>query len=211
MTTSATLERVTVNVKHLAAALHLAPSADIRYYLNGVCVQGQGNQLRTIATDGKVIGCLRCERPSDDIGDGELIIPLEAVKALVKAVPKSLDFVTLTKLPAREGDAVDVVRWTQEFFNVIFPAVVGKFPDWKRVIPAAISGEPAQYKPEDMEHFVKARKALGGKGSIYTHHNGSSVAAVSILGCPEFVGAVMPLKAIDAPCITRMAFDEVGA
>jgi DNA polymerase-3 subunit beta len=50
---------IQIDRNHLRAALHTSSVRDIRYYLNGVCVEVMQGQTRIISTDGTVLSVFR--------------------------------------------------------------------------------------------------------------------------------------------------------
>ena len=68
----------------------------------------------------------------------------------------------------------------------------GKFPDYRRIIPASTSGEVAQYQPDYISGFGDICKLLGGQYGPYINYNGPSAAVVSNL--PGAFGLLMPMR-----------------
>jgi hypothetical protein len=74
--------------------------------------------------------------------------------------------------------------------------VDGRFPDWRRVVPASADGIPSQFSPEYVGSFGKVGELLGGKSkstSCVIHHNGNGAALVTFPGSPA-VGVIMPMR-----------------
>jgi hypothetical protein len=74
--------------------------------------------------------------------------------------------------------------------------VDGRFPDWRRVVPASADGIPAQFSPEYVGSFGKVGELLGGKSksiSAVIHHNGNGAALVTFPGSAA-VGVIMPMR-----------------
>lgn len=89
----------------------------------------------------------------------------------------------------------DGKNWTLSAGNTqtIFQMVEGKFPDWRRIIPAKISNEVADYDFEILMKFVKAAKLLGQKAvSVCVGQNGLSAGRVVINKIPNYLGVIMP-------------------
>jgi DNA polymerase-3 subunit beta len=79
----------------------------------------------------------------------------------------------------------------------------GTFPDFRRVIPSKVSGQPAQFDPRFTGTLAKAWSILhGGKGPhcVGLGFNGNDGALIN-LADENFVGALMPLRptAVTAP------------
>lgn len=187
------MQTITVPVKHLAAALHCAGKKDIRYYLNSVFLDAKAGCI--VATDGT---CAYISRPGLLVGCTEDVnLPREFVEDVVKASAK-LEYVVITvdggKLSAdsRIGKVID-----------------GKFPDWRRIYPAQLSGEPAQFDKDLLSRIAKANKALGSKfaGNYPLYTSGKDV-AVGVLCGGEAHAVIMPLR--DQPTAPFATFTRFG-
>ena len=184
--------QVNIPLSHLAAALEFSAVKDVRYYLNGVYVDPRAGNL--VATNGHAayIG-----RPGsvtlDGEGDGfiissahcaEIIKAGKAIKAKVVYLDVVADTITVAGLRVAP-----------------FLALEGRFPDWRRIYPAELSGEAASYNPEYLMRCVKAGKALGVKNPDYNFEfiqNGTG-GAVMILAGGEAHVVVMPLRDASSP------------
>jgi len=100
---------------------------DVRYYLNGVLLIVEGNNLKVVATDG--------HRLSYNAGaiDGnykkqEIIIPRKAVTELCKLLGDVKDPVEVEFSPQQ-------VKVSFSGIDLISKVIDGKFPDYERVIP----------------------------------------------------------------------------
>lgn len=188
---------LTINITHLAAIRLFAGEHDVRYYLNGVSVQTDRGQTLLVATNGAALGVCRSmsvdgETPVPDFG-----VPNDDVDAIVKAAK------------ARRLTHVEIIPSGDRFetnVGVFFKPLDGKFPDWRRVIPAAVTGEAAQFDPQYVTRCAKAAKVLGRRDSmLWIDHNGTGSALVRVPDHPEFVGVIMPFV------IKKWTPDPVGA
>ena len=106
---------------------------DVRYYLNGMLLQVEGNALRSVATDGHRLAFAQV-----DIGESlerqEVIVPRKSILELTRLLADSDEplNITLANNQARFsfGDVVFVTK-----------LIDGKFPDYTRVIPPSFSQE----------------------------------------------------------------------
>jgi len=111
----------------IAATLPSAAKNDVRYYLNGINFESEGGELTACSTDGH-----RLHAAKADVGypDGiNLIIPRQAAQIIESALPV-------------DGDVV--FTYGHGIARVSFPGVSidtklidGRFPDWRRTIPAS--------------------------------------------------------------------------
>lgn len=187
----------------IRALSHLMAVSDVRFYMNAILIEidaeGQG---RIVATDGHVLGVIRFE--SNEPGPVSIIVPSETVKS-IKA-NKTLSFVPFTRPD-------DVRPWIADF-SLAFEPLDVKFPDYVRVIPAEVTGIASHANADLIAKFGKVAKELGAKSGgcavrIGWNHqtevregfNGEKTvvetdgaALVEIMGYPEFIGVLMPLR-----------------
>jgi len=125
-------DKITVTEGELKKFLLLVQYAmaqqDIRYYLNGLLLVKEENNLKAVATDGHRLGFallpLKIKQEKK-----EIILPRKAVIELTKQLNENEDPVTIELLKNQ-------IRFT--FSNVVLVSklVDGKFPDYNRVIPS---------------------------------------------------------------------------
>ena len=117
--------------KQLLAKTQYAMAAqDVRYYLNGLLLLVEGNQLRVVATDGH-----RLAYASMDIeGDyprQEMILPRKTVLELNRLLADSDEKLELTF-------SANQVRFSFGAIVLMSKLIDGKFPDYERVIPSSL-------------------------------------------------------------------------
>ncbi|MCA3503149.1 MAG: hypothetical protein IOD05_07865, partial [Rhodobacter sp.] len=151
-----------IPVDTIKALLLAAARNDVRYYLNGICMDVAPNgSAVAVSTDGHILLALPVERAEDD-GEpratvaGQYVIPrdvLEGLKAPLKggAATVTIDVGAKTVTVAVAGKASSAAL------------VDGKFPDWRRVVPRKVSGLVSQFNAEYVATFGKIHKLLGGK------------------------------------------------
>lgn len=169
-----------INVKHIAAAVHTADTADYRPYLNAVYVEGRV----IVSTDGRVLSAYRGPESAEYLPP--FLIPLDAAKLIAKLKPINVE---VSALP---DGRIDVG-------GVVFKPVEGVFPDWCRVVRRAEAGpRTAQLDPELLAKFIKVAKALGRKPydiAVWNACGDSHAARVAIAGCEdEFLGVIMGMR-----------------
>jgi DNA polymerase-3 subunit beta len=126
------LEKITIQQGELKRLLLLVQYAmaqqDIRYYLNGLLLVMEENELKAISTDGhRLAFALIPLKTSKE--KKEIILPRKAVLELTKQLNDNEEPVTIEILKKQ-------IRFT--FSNVVLVSKVvdGKFPDYNRVIPS---------------------------------------------------------------------------
>ncbi|ART82430.1 DNA polymerase III subunit beta [Oceanisphaera profunda] len=101
---------------------------DVRYYLNGMLFETDGQLLRTVATDGHRLATCQRELLSESLPAQQVIVPRKGVLELVKLL---------------EHDDQDVrlqigknnIRAVTAGFTFTSKLVDGRFPDYRRVLP----------------------------------------------------------------------------
>ncbi|WP_434779498.1 DNA polymerase III subunit beta [Neisseria sp. Ec49-e6-T10] len=100
---------------------------DIRYYLNGLLMQVEGNRLNLVATDGHRLA-LSSATIDADLPKAEVILPRKTVLELSKLLSQPDEDITIELLNNQ-------VRFRCGESVIVSKIVDGKFPDYKRVIP----------------------------------------------------------------------------
>ncbi|OHX13460.1 DNA polymerase III subunit beta [Chromobacterium sphagni] len=100
---------------------------DIRYYLNGLLMQTDGNQVRLVATDGHRLAFASADVTAT-LPKAEVILPRKTIIELYKLLQDSDDEIKIEVL-------ANQVRFSFGATVIISKVVDGKFPDYNRVIP----------------------------------------------------------------------------
>lgn len=130
---------VTLSQKQFKQLLHLVHFAmaqqDIRYYLNGLLLVIEANELKAVATDGhRLAYCaiasseesgIRIQTQAERL---EVIVPRKAIMELQKLLNDSPDVISIDL-------ATNQVRFKLNSVEIISKLIEGKFPDYQRVIP----------------------------------------------------------------------------
>jgi DNA polymerase-3 subunit beta len=101
---------------------------DVRYYLNGLLFDFNGQQLRAIATDGHRLAICDLESSVDIAGDRQLIVPRKGVMELTRMLSGDENEVTL----AIGRNHIRLVKGDTTFTSKL---IDGRFPDYKAVVP----------------------------------------------------------------------------
>jgi DNA polymerase-3 subunit beta len=173
----------TIKTSTIKALLLFSAKKDIRHYLNGIFFESCENGINSIATDGHALIAVR--ESFDTIYSGlSSIIPREALERAVKTKTVSL-IITTDNERFTISDGSSVISGNCED---------GRFPDYRRVIPRAISNQPATYNAELLLNFEKANKLLTGISRPKVFQNGSDGALVVFSGTSHAIGVVMPMR-----------------
>lgn len=100
---------------------------DIRYYLNGLLMQVEGNQLRLVATDGHRLA-YSAANIAGDLPKTEVILPRKTVLELNKLLNQPKELLNIELLHNQ-------VRFICNDTVIVSKIIDGKFPDYNRVIP----------------------------------------------------------------------------
>jgi hypothetical protein len=177
----------------LAAALVCVSTEETRYYLRGVYVQPDHDDVVLVSTDGHRLFCGRCPLPPAGAVTPPtgFIIPTDAVKKALSG------YKGLAIQISRTGDV-----WT--LGDVTFRPVDGTFPDFRRVVPTqkTISedlGKIAQFNPAYLADMGKIAKifspARSTKINPAIHHMGPNPSIITFGGRDDVFALLMPLRA----------------
>lgn len=101
---------------------------DVRYYLNGMLWELNGQQLRVVATDGHRLALCTLPEKVGVNGDTQVILPRKGVLEMARLL-----------LEEDEDIAIVIgsnhIRATTDEFTFTSKLVDGKFPDYQRVLP----------------------------------------------------------------------------
>ncbi|WP_159880386.1 DNA polymerase III subunit beta [Aquitalea denitrificans] len=115
-------------LKRLISQVQFAMAVqDIRYYLNGLLMQTDGNQVKLIATDGHRLAFASADVEAT-LPKAEVILPRKTILELYKLLQDSDDEINIEVL-------ANQVRFSFGSTVIISKVVDGKFPDYNRVIP----------------------------------------------------------------------------
>ncbi|MFM2480754.1 DNA polymerase III subunit beta [Celerinatantimonas sp. YJH-8] len=103
-------------------------SQDVRYYLNGMLFESEGQLLRTVATDGHRLAVASVQTGLD-LENIQVIVPRKGVLELTRLLDQEDAQVQL-----QIGD--NNIRAMVEGFTFTCKLVDGRFPDYRRVIPS---------------------------------------------------------------------------
>ena len=170
---------------HLKAALLFAAKKDVRIHLNAVLIEWDHDNVSIVATDGHRL--FAATHPMDEtVEPGSVIVPYEDVKRALSGY--KAEYIEFTP-------NADHLMQTATLGSVSFQPSHGTYPDWRRVVPAKISGEAAQFNSAYVGDLAKASKALGVKDAqAYIYHNGYDAALVTFGGREDCFAILMPMR-----------------
>ncbi len=101
---------------------------DVRYYLNGMLLELDGDTLRTVATDGHRLATSLCKLDQDLSVRQQVIVPRKGILELARLLEDS-------DTPAQLVIGSNHIRVHTDHYVFTSKLVDGKFPDYERVIP----------------------------------------------------------------------------
>lgn len=184
---------IIINKPALKAVSRFAAKTDVRYYLIGVYVEASEHETRLVATDGHTL--LVHRMPTENTHTWSGIIPLDTVNAILKhksAYEKKGNTLPV-ELSECEGTEARIDYAGQAF---IFKPIDGIFPDYRKVIPETINGEPAVYQAEYLKRVSDAACDLSvtihGTACYSVGYNGNGPAVFGIND--SCLAVVMPMR-----------------
>lgn len=192
--------KITIDRNALRAVSRFAAVKDIRYYLQGVNIESTPLQTRLCATDGHTLAVHRAEAKGDNEGSWTGILPLDAVNTLLKmkSVLRHLKNEPIAVTVSDTGE----IRCDWNGQSIITRAVDGKFPDYRRVIPSTLDGQPAWINPDYLTRIVDAAKDIG-IGAGFTFGFGGNSCSLAYIG-QDMLAVAMPMR-------LDLTTDAVGA
>lgn len=175
---------LSVHVAHLAAALHIAATKDVRYYLNGVLLDAQSNNV--VSTDGNMMFCTKPNTVllTDGGDQTDVVLPAQFVADVVKASKRSpIVAITIDGTECRTATCIGKI-------------VDGRFPDWRRIYPHALAhAADVQFDKDLIARVTKAAKSLGARSGCYPiWTDEKETCAVAVLTDGEAHVVIMPIR-----------------
>ncbi|HEY3327617.1 MAG TPA: DNA polymerase III subunit beta [Novimethylophilus sp.] len=100
---------------------------DIRYYLNGLLLEVNGERLHVVGTDGHRLSYI-CADLEQSFDKQEIILPRKTVTELIKLLDDTDDEIVIEISSSQANFTFSNIR-------LISKVIDGKFPDYNRVIP----------------------------------------------------------------------------
>jgi len=123
-----TLHMAQKNFRHLLRQVEFSMAQqDIRYYLNGLLLEVNGERLHVVGTDGHRLSYI-CTDLGQSFDKHEVILPRKTVTELIKLLEDVDDEVSIEISPSQANFTFSNIR-------LISKVIDGKFPDYNRVIP----------------------------------------------------------------------------
>lgn len=175
---------ISANIIH--GMLALAPKDDYRDCFNGVFVDILENEVRLVATDGRIIGVYRIE----------LSLAGAPASGIIRHMKRKLghdEFYTLSVDTIGEKPTINLMT-SSPLPAVSLPSV--DFPEYMKAFPDKCSGEAGYYNLDFITQFAKAKKLIDGEPALPAtlYQNGPEHGALIKFADAHFVGLIMPYQ-----------------
>jgi hypothetical protein len=145
-------ELLRIESNKLKAALSHAADGDIRYYLNCVVVEiTSTSDVAIVSTDGRraFVGHIPAAQvkwtQAPILGPVEILIPRDVIKSAISQ--------------KGELELKATIDGSYQLGNVLFKSIDGKFPDWRRIVPAT-APRPLEHADFNWDYVKTAKDAL---------------------------------------------------
>ncbi len=132
----------------LAKTQYAMAAQDVRYYLNGLLLLVEGQELRAVATDGHRLAYASVEIEAE-LPRQEMILPRKTVLELNRLLTDSDDPLSITLSPNQ-------VRFAFGSIVLVSKLIDGKFPDYERVIPPVLTNHMTANRQTLMQAMSRA-------------------------------------------------------
>lgn len=101
---------------------------DVRYYLNGMSIETEGNEIRSVATDGHRLAICKIAKENLKLPTRQVIVPRKGILEIIRLLS-----------PVEEEVQIYLgsnhIRIIDNLFSFTSKLVDGRFPDYRRVLP----------------------------------------------------------------------------
>ncbi len=101
---------------------------DVRYYLNGLLLEVDAEQVRTVATDGHRLALSQLDHKSDIEGSRQIILPRKGVQELQRLLTNEDNKITIALGKNHMRVNLANLQFTSKLID-------GRFPEYQRVLP----------------------------------------------------------------------------
>ena len=192
--------RLKLDPHKLYVASLFAGKGDVRYYLNGVCIEKhpvEGAYL--IGTNGHTLCALYDQTAIVEMDQQEIILPIES-KIQTKLKHAKAETATFY------GSQLHVLQENSSTPDIfVTSAIDGTFPNWRRVLPSEIDVNNSQeklgvYNTDYLANFTLLSKVLGKfpRVRLFNPANENGPLVGVLPDWPQSLIVIMPMLAEDA-------------
>lgn len=124
---------------------------DVRYYLNGMSIETEGNEIRSVATDGHRLAICKISNDSLSLPTRQVIVPRKGILEIIRLLDP-IDQEVQVFLGSNH------IRIIDSEFSFTSKLVDGRFPDYRRVLPR--NGDKILETSKDLMRQVLSRAAI---------------------------------------------------
>jgi len=101
---------------------------DVRYYLNGMSIETEGNEIRSVATDGHRLAICKISNSEFSLPARQVIVPRKGILEIIRLLDPVEDEVQVFL-------GSNHIRIIDSEYSFTSKLVDGRFPDYRRVLP----------------------------------------------------------------------------
>ena len=101
---------------------------DVRYYLNGMSIESEGTEIRSVATDGHRLAICKISNNSLSLPERQVIVPRKGILEIIRLLAPVDESVQIFL-------GTNHIRIIDSDFSFTSKLVDGRFPDYRRVLP----------------------------------------------------------------------------
>jgi len=101
---------------------------DVRYYLNGMSIETEGHEIRSVATDGHRLAICKISNDALQLPTRQVIVPRKGILEIIRLLDPVDEEVHIYL-------GSNHIRIIDEEFSFTSKLVDGRFPDYRRVLP----------------------------------------------------------------------------
>ncbi len=101
---------------------------DVRYYLNGMSIETENNEIRSVATDGHRLAICKIVNDNLALPNRQVIVPRKGILEIIRLLDPNDEEVQLSL-------GSNHLRIVDNSFSFTTKLVDGRFPDYRRVLP----------------------------------------------------------------------------
>ncbi|NMP17840.1 DNA polymerase III subunit beta [Thalassotalea sp. Y01] len=124
---------------------------DVRYYLNGMSIETENNEIRSVATDGHRLAICKIVNDNLSLPARQVIVPRKGILEIIRLLD-----------PVDEDVQIFLgsnhIRIIDTDFSFTSKLVDGRFPDYRRVLPR--NGDKVLITPKDDLRQVLSRASI---------------------------------------------------
>lgn len=124
---------------------------DVRYYLNGMSIETEGHEIRSVATDGHRLAICKIGNESLNLPNRQVIVPRKGILEIIRLLDP-------VEEPVQVFLGSNHIRIIDTEFSFTSKLVDGRFPDYRRVLPR--NGDKYLVSHKDVLKQVLSRASI---------------------------------------------------